>query len=100
VNDFTYAARSRRHIASHTAKVLTQTGDIAMFTKTAFALAIIIGTVSGSLAATKHQSPALNHGYDARGTYAGSDPDANIRFELRRDSANGSRSTGDSGPSE
>jgi hypothetical protein len=71
-----------------------------MFTKTVFALAIMIGTISGSLAATKHQSIAPNHGYDARAVSVGSDPDANIRFELRRDSANGSRSTSDSGPSD
>ena len=57
-----------------------------MFTKTAFALAIIIATASGALAATKHQSTAPNNDvYDVHGVYAGSDPDANVRFELRRD---------------
>jgi hypothetical protein len=61
-----------------------------MFNKTAFALAISIGTVSGALAATKHQSSAPNRDvYDARGTFVGSDPDANIRFELRRDEGRG-----------
>jgi hypothetical protein len=63
-----------------------------MFTKTIFALAIIIGAASGALAATKHQSVAPDHNvYDARGMYVGSDPDAYIRFELRRDSENGSK---------
>jgi hypothetical protein len=57
-----------------------------MFTKTTFVLALVLGTVSGALAATKQQSPPpRNDAYDARGVYVGSDPDANVRFELRRD---------------
>jgi len=57
-----------------------------MFTKTTFALAIIIGTASGALAQTRPYSTAPSHDvYDARGVYVGSDPDANIRFQLRRD---------------
>ncbi len=57
-----------------------------MFTKTTFALAFALATASGALAATKQQSFQPPHDvYDARGTYAGSDPDANVRFELRRD---------------
>jgi len=61
-----------------------------MFGKTAFALAISIATVSGAMAATRHQSYAPNRDvYDAHGTYVGSDPDANIRFELRRDEGRG-----------
>jgi hypothetical protein len=61
-----------------------------MFTKTTFALAIIIGTASGALAATKQHSTAPgNDVYDARGMYVGSDPDANIRFELQRDQGRG-----------
>jgi hypothetical protein len=57
-----------------------------MFAKTTFALAIVIGTVSGSLAATKQHSTNPGHDvYDARGTYVGSDPDRGIRYELRRD---------------
>ena len=59
-----------------------------MFTKTVFALAIVVGAASGALAATKHQSIVPNHDvYDVRSTYVGADPDANIRFELRRDQA-------------
>jgi hypothetical protein len=62
----------------------------AMFTKTTFALALILGTASAALAATKHQAIAPNHDvYDTRGAYAGSDPDSNVRFELRRDSDRG-----------
>jgi hypothetical protein len=61
-----------------------------MFAKTTFALAIIIGTASGALAATKQYSTAPSHDvYDARGNYVGSDPDANIRFELQRDQVRG-----------
>jgi hypothetical protein len=57
-----------------------------MFTKTTFALALVLATASGALAATKQQSFApRNDAYDARGAYVGSDPDANVRFELRRD---------------
>ncbi len=57
-----------------------------MFTKTTFALALVLATASGALAATKQQSSATrNDVYDARGVYVGSDPDANVRFELRRD---------------
>ncbi len=58
-----------------------------MFTKTTFALAFALATASGALAATKQKSLEPHHDvYDARGTYVGSDPDANVRFELRRDS--------------
>jgi hypothetical protein len=61
-----------------------------MFTKTAFALAVIIGAASGALAATKHQGVTPNHEmYGARGVYVGTDPDESVRFELRRDSLRG-----------
>jgi hypothetical protein len=57
-----------------------------MFTKTTFALAFVLAAASGALAATKQQSfQPRNDVYDARGAYVGSDPDANVRFELRRD---------------
>jgi len=56
-----------------------------MFTKTTFELAFVLATASGALAATKqHSLHPSSDVYDARG-YAGSDPDANVRFELRRD---------------
>jgi hypothetical protein len=61
-----------------------------MFTKTTFALALVLATASGALAATKQQSSApRNDVYDVRGTYVGSDPDANVRFELHRDADRG-----------
>jgi hypothetical protein len=58
-----------------------------MFTKTAIALAIIIGTASGALAATKkqHSSNSAWDVYDGRGAYLGSDPDSMIRQYLRHD---------------
>ena len=57
-----------------------------MFTKTTFVVAFVLATASGALAATKQQSSApRNDVYDVRGTYVGSDPDANVRFEPRRD---------------
>jgi hypothetical protein len=61
-----------------------------MFTKATFVLAIIVATSSGALAASKQHSAAPNHDvYDARGTYFGSDPDSNVRFELWRDQGRG-----------
>jgi hypothetical protein len=61
-----------------------------MFTKTTFALAFALATASGALAATKQHSSQPSHDvYDARGTYLGADPDANVRFELRRDPVHG-----------
>ena len=57
-----------------------------MFTKTSIALAIIIGTISGALAAEKKHSTAPSQdAYDVRSNYVGSDPDSHVRFELRRD---------------
>ena len=58
-----------------------------MFTKSAFALAIILGITSGSLAATKQQhspNPAWDV-YDSSGHYVGSDPDPNVRMQLQFD---------------
>ena len=61
-----------------------------MFTKTTFALAFALATASGALAATKQQSFQPHRDVnDARGTYVGADPDAHVRFELRRDSDRG-----------
>jgi anion-transporting ArsA/GET3 family ATPase len=57
-----------------------------MFSKTTFAAAFVLATASGALAATKLHSFEPRHDvYDTRGAYVGSDPDANVRFELRRD---------------
>jgi hypothetical protein len=57
-----------------------------MFTKTAIALAIVLGTASGTLAATKKQYSA-NPAHDvfSNGQYLGSDPDARIRSMLLHD---------------
>jgi hypothetical protein len=63
-----------------------------MFTKTAIALAIILGTASGTLAATKkqHSTNPTWDVYDGRGVYLGSDPDPRIRSMLLHDQGNGS----------
>jgi len=46
-----------------------------MLTKTAIALAIIIGTASGALAGSKQSSSNPNWGaYDCAGAYVGSNP--------------------------
>jgi hypothetical protein len=60
-----------------------------MFTKTTFALALVLATATGALAAAKQSPAPRNDVYDARGTYVGSDPDANVRFELHRDADRG-----------
>jgi hypothetical protein len=65
-----------------------------MFSKTAFGLAIILATASGALAATKTHNigPSQNGytpGYSNAGTYVGTDPDHNVRFELNRDVGRG-----------
>ena len=65
-----------------------------MFSKTAFGLAIILATASGALAATKTHNIAPSHngytnGYSNAGTYVGTDPDLNVRFELNRDTGRG-----------
>jgi hypothetical protein len=76
-----------------------------MFSKSIFALAIIIGTASGALAETKkHSVPFGSGGYftgpNYQGTpmdrapiwrsgyYQGNDPDQNIRLQLMRDGRN------------
>ena len=60
-----------------------------MFTNTTVALAIILGITSGALAAEKKHSVTSSQDIYARGTYVGTDPDANVRFELRRDGHGG-----------
>jgi hypothetical protein len=65
-----------------------------MFSKTAFGLAIILATASGALAATKTHNVAQSQngftsGYNNAGTYVGTDPDLNVRFELNRDVGRG-----------
>jgi hypothetical protein len=61
-----------------------------MFTKTTFALAFALATASGALAATKSQSIDQSQNvYNPCGAYVGTDPDLNVRFELKRDSDRG-----------
>ena len=61
-----------------------------MFTKTAFGLAIILATASGTLAATKTHNIDPSHAtytnvYNPFGAYVGTDPDLNVRLGLKRD---------------
>jgi hypothetical protein len=59
-----------------------------MLTKTAFGLAIVLATVSGSLAATHSSAVGSSQSvYSSTGAYIGTDPDQGIRFELNRDAA-------------
>jgi hypothetical protein len=55
-------------------------------TKAILGLAVILVTASGALAATKTQSnvPSQNV-YNPAGAYVGTDPDPNVRFDLKRD---------------
>jgi hypothetical protein len=57
-----------------------------MLAKTAVGLALVLAAASGTLAATKTPAVAVNQNvYNPAGAYVGTDPDANIRFELNRD---------------
>jgi hypothetical protein len=58
-----------------------------MFTKAAVGLAVILASASGALAATHGVAPSPDtySVYNRNGTYVGTDPDLNIRFELNRD---------------
>jgi len=60
-----------------------------MFIKTALALAIVLGTAAGAVAAPKKYSTNPTHDvYDTTGKYVGSDPDPTIRSMLLRDVGN------------
>jgi hypothetical protein len=64
-----------------------------MLTKAAFGLAVILATVSHSLAATKPRASAqvarVHNVYNPYGTDIGTDPDPSIRFNLIRDWSHG-----------
>jgi hypothetical protein len=65
-----------------------------MLTRTAIGLALVVATASGSLAATRHPTPApaapaAQNVYNPYGANIGSDPDRNIRFNLQRDWTHG-----------
>jgi hypothetical protein len=60
-----------------------------MFIKTALALAVVLGTAAGAIAAPKKYSTNPTHDvFDTRGKYLGSDPDPTIRSMLYRDADN------------
>ena len=57
-----------------------------MLIRTTIALALILASASGSLAAQKKHSTSPSYDvYDTRGHYVGSDPDPFIRGQLARD---------------
>jgi hypothetical protein len=65
-----------------------------MLTKTAFGLALVLATVTGSLAATKPHASAqaaapVQNVYSPSGTNLGTDPNPAIRFDLQRDWSHG-----------
>jgi hypothetical protein len=55
-----------------------------MFIKTAIALALVLATASGALAAPKQGTNLAWNVYD-NGRYVGSDPDPTVRNMLRHD---------------
>jgi hypothetical protein len=57
-----------------------------MFTKTAIALVLIVGTASGALAQKTYSTNPQHDVFSTTGKYLGSDPDPRIRFMLQRDS--------------
>jgi hypothetical protein len=64
-----------------------------MLTKIAFGLAVIVATTSASLAATRYHAtnPATiqQNVNNPAGAYVATDPDAGVRFEMRRDWSRG-----------
>jgi hypothetical protein len=61
-----------------------------MFTNTTLALALVLATGSGALAAGRtHVTGQTQNIYNPTGGYVGTDPDINIRFELNRDATRG-----------
>jgi hypothetical protein len=59
-----------------------------MFTKSALAIVLVIGTASGAFAAPKNYSTNPAHDVFINGKYVGSDPDPTIRSTLARDTGN------------
>jgi hypothetical protein len=62
-----------------------------MLTKTAFGLALVLATVTSSLAATKPHpaTPTHQNVYNPYGAYISTDPDPNVRLNLKRDWTHG-----------
>jgi len=57
-----------------------------MFTKTAIAIALVIGVASSAFAGPKQHSSNPANDVFVNGKYVGSDPDPTIRSMLARDS--------------
>jgi hypothetical protein len=69
-----------------------KTGVSYMLTRTAFGLALVLATASGSFAATKpHATPVSTEQNinNPSGAYLATDPDPNVRLNLRRDWSHG-----------
>jgi hypothetical protein len=63
-----------------------------MLTKTAFGIALVLATLTGSVAATKPHAVVMHmhqNIYNPYGAYIGTDPDPSIRFNLLRDASHG-----------
>jgi hypothetical protein len=61
-----------------------------MLTRTAFGLALVLVTVTGSLAATKPHAVATQQNvYNPYGARLATDPDPSVRFNLQRDWTHG-----------
>jgi hypothetical protein len=61
-----------------------------MLTKTALGVALVLATVTGSLAATKPHAYATQQNiYNPYGAYLARDPDPSVRYNLRRDWTHG-----------
>ena len=59
-----------------------------MLIRTTIAVAVILASASGSLAAQKkHSTNPANDVYNVRGHYVGSDPDPTVRAQIARDPA-------------
>jgi len=63
-----------------------------MLSKTTLALALILATASGALAAQKRYNTTTNQSqqvYDSRGWHVGSDPDPTVRAQIAHDPTQG-----------
>ena len=64
-----------------------------MLARTTIALALVLATASGALAASKKHNTNNNQSqgvYDTRGWYVGSDPDPTVRAQIAHDPSQGS----------
>src|SRR5215470_17129598 len=98
--------RDDRTVRSPSSESEFKTKEITMLLRTTMALALIVTSASGALAAQKrhsndayrayasvpaaaqkkqHSTNAANDVYDIRGQYLGSDPDPTVRAQIARD---------------